>query len=91
MLKIESVLHFTIPVKELERSEKFYTGVLGLERIRRTGHMVFMRCGAFMSLMAQTGQSEAIHSPEECASKVLSRTVRVASSIAVVCTTASSC
>ena len=46
MLKIKDVLHFTIPVKELDRSEKFYTELLGLERIRRTGHMVFMRCGA---------------------------------------------
>ena len=46
MLKIKDVLHFTIPVKELDRSEKFYTDLMGLERIRRTGHMVFMRCGA---------------------------------------------
>ena len=45
MLKIEDVLHFTIPVKQLDRSEIFYTELLGLERIRRTGHMVFMRCG----------------------------------------------
>ena len=25
MLKTEGVLHFTIPVKDLDRSEKFYT------------------------------------------------------------------
>ncbi|MEA2993239.1 MAG: hypothetical protein QOD40_2159 [Alphaproteobacteria bacterium] len=31
MLKTEGVLHFTIPVKDLDRSEKFYTEVLGLE------------------------------------------------------------
>ena len=46
MLKIKDVLHFTIPVKELDRSEQFYRGLLGLERVRRTGHMLFMRCGA---------------------------------------------
>lgn len=45
MLKIQDVLHFTIPVKELDRSEAFYTKLLGLERVRRTGHMVFIRCG----------------------------------------------
>lgn len=30
-----------------------------------------MRCGASMSLEAQTGQSEEIHSPEEWASRVV--------------------
>src|ERR1700742_3729455 len=41
--KFEGVLHFTIPVKDLDRSEKFYTEILGMEKIRRTGHMVFLR------------------------------------------------
>jgi catechol 2,3-dioxygenase-like lactoylglutathione lyase family enzyme len=43
MLKTEGVLHFTIPVKDLDRSEKFYTEILGMERVRRNDHMVFMR------------------------------------------------
>jgi catechol 2,3-dioxygenase-like lactoylglutathione lyase family enzyme len=42
MLKTEGVLHFTIPVKDLDRSERFYTEIMGMERVRRTGHMVFM-------------------------------------------------
>jgi catechol 2,3-dioxygenase-like lactoylglutathione lyase family enzyme len=45
MLKIEGVLHFTIPVKDLDRSEKFYAGVLGFEKIGRTDRIVFMRAG----------------------------------------------
>ena len=45
MLKTEGVLHFTIPVKDLDRSEKFYTEVMGMERLRRNDHMVFMRAG----------------------------------------------
>ncbi len=45
MLTIADVLHFTIPVKDLDRSEQFYVGLLGLQRVRRTGHMLFMRCG----------------------------------------------
>ena len=45
MLKTEGVLHFTIPVKDLDRSEKFYTEILGMEKIRRNNHMVFMRSG----------------------------------------------
>jgi catechol 2,3-dioxygenase-like lactoylglutathione lyase family enzyme len=45
MLKTKGVLHFTIPVKDLDRSETFYTQVLGMEKLRRNDHMVFMRSG----------------------------------------------
>ena len=43
MLHLEGLVHFTIPVKDLDRSEKFYTEILGLKRTRRNNHMVFMR------------------------------------------------
>ena len=43
-MKAEAVLHFTIPVKDLDRSEAFYKGILGLTKVRRNNHMVFMRC-----------------------------------------------
>ena len=46
MLKTQGVVHFTIPVKDLDRSERFYTEVMGMERLRRNSHMVFMRAGA---------------------------------------------
>jgi glyoxylase I family protein len=45
MLKVEGVLHFTIPVKDLDRSEKFYTDVLGFEKIGRNDRIVFLRAG----------------------------------------------
>jgi catechol 2,3-dioxygenase-like lactoylglutathione lyase family enzyme len=45
MVKTEGVLHFTVPVKDLDRAEKFYTEILGMEKIRRNPHMVFMRAG----------------------------------------------
>jgi catechol 2,3-dioxygenase-like lactoylglutathione lyase family enzyme len=45
MLKPQGVLHFTIPVKDLARSEKFYTEIVGLRTINRNDHMVFMRAG----------------------------------------------
>ena len=45
MLKLSNVVHFTIPVKNLDRSEEFYVTLLGLKRVRRTGHMLFVRCG----------------------------------------------
>jgi catechol 2,3-dioxygenase-like lactoylglutathione lyase family enzyme len=45
MPKIEGILHFTIPVKNLDRSEKFYTKMLGFEKVGRTDRIVFMRAG----------------------------------------------
>jgi catechol 2,3-dioxygenase-like lactoylglutathione lyase family enzyme len=45
MLKVEGVLHFTIPVKDLDRSEKFYADVLGFEKIGRNDRIVFLRAG----------------------------------------------
>src|SRR5262245_53993164 len=50
-----------------------------------------MRCGLAVSLIGQTGQSEAIHSPEACASMVVRLTIPIAGSMAVVCTVAISC
>jgi catechol 2,3-dioxygenase-like lactoylglutathione lyase family enzyme len=46
MIQTQGVVHFTIPVKDLDRSEKFYTEILGLEKLRRNAHMVFVRSGA---------------------------------------------
>src|ERR1043165_1330946 len=45
MLRVEGVLHFTIPVKDLDRSEKFYTGILGFKKIGRNERIVFLRAG----------------------------------------------
>jgi catechol 2,3-dioxygenase-like lactoylglutathione lyase family enzyme len=45
MPKYEGVLHFTIPVKDLDRSEKFYTEMLDFKKVDRRGPIVFMRAG----------------------------------------------
>ncbi len=42
MLKTESFVHFTIPVKDLDRSAAFYKDVFGFEPLRRNNHMVFL-------------------------------------------------
>src|ERR1700687_1639060 len=50
-----------------------------------------MRCGAVMSLEGQMGQSDEIHSPEECANTVVRRICSVFSSTIVVWIVAISC
>jgi catechol 2,3-dioxygenase-like lactoylglutathione lyase family enzyme len=45
MPKVEGVLHFTIPVTDLDRSEKFYAETLGFIKIARTDRIIFMRAG----------------------------------------------
>ncbi len=50
-----------------------------------------MRRGVAISERAHTGQSEAIHSPDEWASTVVKETACVAWSMVVVCTVAISC
>ena len=45
MLKTKGLVHFTIPVTDLDRSEKFYTEIMGFKKVRRNQHMVFMRSG----------------------------------------------
>jgi catechol 2,3-dioxygenase-like lactoylglutathione lyase family enzyme len=45
MIRTKGVLHFTIPVKDLDRSEQFYKEILGMQRVRRNNHMVFMQSG----------------------------------------------
>jgi catechol 2,3-dioxygenase-like lactoylglutathione lyase family enzyme len=45
MLKTEGVHHFTLPEKNLDRAEKFYTEMLGFEKVGRTDRIVFLRAG----------------------------------------------
>lgn len=45
MLNLQRLVHFTIPVTDLDHAEAFYTGLLGLTKVRRSPHMCFLRCG----------------------------------------------
>ena len=45
MIKTQGVVHFTIPVSDLRRSEKFYSELLGMRVLRKNPHMVFLKCG----------------------------------------------
>ncbi len=44
MINTQGVMHFTIAVRDVDQSEKFYTEVLGLERVAKNAPvgMVFL-------------------------------------------------
>lgn len=45
MLKTQGVLHFSLPVTDLDRSRKFYEGLLGMKVIEQSPRMVFFENG----------------------------------------------
>jgi len=45
MLRTHGVLHFSLPVTDLDRSRKFYEGVLGMKVIEQSPRMVFLQTG----------------------------------------------
>ena len=45
MLKTHGLLHFSLPVTDLDRSRKFYEGVLGMKVIEQSPRMVFLQTG----------------------------------------------
>jgi catechol 2,3-dioxygenase-like lactoylglutathione lyase family enzyme len=45
MLKTHGVLHFSLPVTDLNRSRKFYEEVLGMKVIEQSPRMVFLQTG----------------------------------------------
>jgi len=44
MIKMKGLTHFTIPVKDLNRSKTFYCDTLGFDLVRENPHMVFCKC-----------------------------------------------
>ena len=45
MIQTRGLVHFTIPVTDLDRSAKFYQDLLGMRLLRKTPRMAFMKCG----------------------------------------------
>jgi catechol 2,3-dioxygenase-like lactoylglutathione lyase family enzyme len=44
MIKTQGVVHFSLPVTDLERSARFYE-LLGMRIVQKTPRMVFLKCG----------------------------------------------
>ena len=45
MIRTQGVIHFSLPVTDLERSAKFYHEILGMKIVQKTARMVFLKCG----------------------------------------------
>jgi catechol 2,3-dioxygenase len=54
MVKTKGLVHFTIPVSDLERSARFYTEFLGMRVISRNPDMVFLKCGGDYLVLGKT-------------------------------------
>ena len=53
MLKTHGVLHFSLPVTDLDRSRKFYQGVLGMKVVEQSLRMVFLQTGDDFIILAK--------------------------------------
>jgi catechol 2,3-dioxygenase-like lactoylglutathione lyase family enzyme len=53
MLKTHGMLHFSLPVTDLDRSRKFYEGVLGLKVVEQSPRMVFLKTGEDFLILAK--------------------------------------
>jgi catechol 2,3-dioxygenase-like lactoylglutathione lyase family enzyme len=45
MLETKGLVHFTIPVTDIEKSARFYGEILGMRILEKTPRMVFLKCG----------------------------------------------
>lgn len=57
MLKTHGVLHFSLPVTDLDRSRKFYEGVLGMKVVEQSPRMVFLQTGEDFLILAKESES----------------------------------
>ena len=53
MLKTHGVLHFSLPVTDLDRSRKFYEQLLGMKVVEQSPRMVFLQTGDDYLILAK--------------------------------------
>ena len=64
MLKTLGVLHFSLPVSDLERSRKFYEGILCLKVVEQSPRMVFLQTGDDYIILAKGNAPLKYDSPQ---------------------------
>lgn len=55
MIETKGVVHFTIPVTDIERSLAFYTDILGMQVSEKREKMVFLRTGNDHFMLTKAG------------------------------------
>ena len=74
MLKTHGVLHFSLAVSDLDRSRKFYEGLLGMKVVEQSPRMVFLKTGDNYFILAKGREplkfDSAQHTPVHHAFKV---------------------
>ncbi len=53
MIKLQGVIHFSLPVADLERSARFYSELLGMKIVHKHSRMVFLKCGDDFLILAK--------------------------------------
>jgi catechol 2,3-dioxygenase-like lactoylglutathione lyase family enzyme len=64
MLKTHGVLHFSLPVTDLDRSRKFYEGVLGMKVVEQSPRMVFLQTGDDHIILAKGSEPLRFDAPK---------------------------
>ena len=64
MLNTHGVLHFSLPVTDLDRSRKFYEGLLGMKVVEQSARMVFLQTGDDYLILAKGIESLKYDSPQ---------------------------
>ena len=57
MLKTHGVLHFSLPVTDLDRSRQFYEGVLGMKVVEQSPRMLFLQTGEDFLILAKENET----------------------------------
>ena len=64
MLKTHGVLHFSLPVTDLDRSRKFYEGLLCMKVLEQSPRIVFLQTGDDYLILAKGIESLKYDSPQ---------------------------
>lgn len=65
MVKTQGVIHFSLPITDIERSAQFYSELLGMQIVQKTPRMVFLKCGDDYLILAKGNAPLKYDSPED--------------------------